>query len=166
MFKPFTVVLLNRFIVATLIIVLAGVYFIDVQALPNERDKVLINPIFWIMLVFYPIILWQEWRAWKTKEQAAQQTASEQDGEPDADEGEGKLTKKLAMFMGSIALYLALFSTVGFVILTPLFLFALMYILGTRSWKVLLSVSILTTIILYFFFVIWLGIPLPQGIGF
>ncbi|GAA0355700.1 tripartite tricarboxylate transporter TctB family protein [Bacillus horti] len=166
MLKSSAVVLLNRFIVATLIIVLAGIYFIDVQSLPNVRDKVLISPIFWIMLVFYPIILWQEWRTWKAKERAQQNKATNTKEEPEADEVEGKLSKKIVLFMGSIALYLALITSIGFVILTPVFLFALMYILGTRSWKVLLSVSLITTVLLYIFFVIWLGIPLPQGIGF
>lgn len=171
MHKQSKLVLINRFVVTTIILILAGIYFIDVQSLPNSTDRVLISPIFWIMVVCYPIILWQEWKAWKSKASQVQgkQDAMKEDAEQEemeADEAHGRLSKKLVMFMAAIALYLALVSSIGFVILTPLFLIAMMYILGTRSWKVLLSIAVITTIFLYFFFVIWLGIPLPQGIGF
>lgn len=68
---------------------------------------------------------------------------------------------------GSIILviaYLSSISIVGYLLLTPIFLFAFISLLGNRNWIMMVLVSILLTGLVYFFFWILLYIPLPEGI--
>jgi putative tricarboxylic transport membrane protein len=63
-----------------------------------------------------------------------------------------------------MVLYIALLETVGFFVLTPIFLFILPLLAGFRRY-VLISVSvILVTVILYGVFAWLLNIPLPAGL--
>lgn len=152
---------IHRLIVPTGIMLLAVIYFFDVQALKNPQDRLLINPIFWIMVFLYPIILWNEWRNWKSRTKLDFKSA-DKGAEPD--EYNVKLTKKVALFMLSVALYLATVNFVGFVVMTLMFIPLLMYILGTKSVKLLILIPILATFVLYMLFGFLLGIPLPVGI--
>jgi len=68
---------------------------------------------------------------------------------------------------GSIVLviaYMSLISIVGYLLLTPIFLFAFISLLGNRNWVMIILVSILLTSLVYFFFWMLLYIPLPEGI--
>lgn len=147
---------IHRIIIATSILILAIIYFFDVQDLKNPHDRLLISPVFWIMIVLYPIIIWQEIREARNNKKESDET--EDDGET------YKMTKKIGLFMISIVIYLTLMHYIGFIISTVLFLPALMWILGTKSKVMPIVFSIIVTGVLYLFFDILLGIPLPAGI--
>ena len=52
----------------------------------------------------------------------------------------------------------------GFLIVTTIFMAAMIYCLGERSWRVLAMVPPLSAIALYAVFAVWLRVPLPKGI--
>lgn len=147
---------IHRIIVATSILILAVIYFFDVKDLKNPHDRLLISPVFWIMVILYPIIIWQEIRE-------AKKTIHDSE-EVEGDGDSYRLTKKVGFFMISVMIYLILLNYIGFIISTILFLPALMWILGTKSRLFPIIFSIIATGLLYLFFDILLGIPLPIGI--
>jgi hypothetical protein len=73
--------------------------------------------------------------------------------------------KRLAGSILLVTIYLSLISIVGYLILTPIFLFSFIIFLGDREkWIMALMASILLTCSVYFFFWVLLYIPLPEGI--
>jgi putative tricarboxylic transport membrane protein len=52
----------------------------------------------------------------------------------------------------------------GFLVTTTLFIAAVIFGLGVRSWLTLASVPLLAAIMLYMVFAVWLRVPLPKGI--
>ena len=65
--------------------------------------------------------------------------------------------------LGTLALtliYIALFEHVSYIILTSLFLFSIMFLLGVRKWKLLLTVAILYALISYYLYAKILMVPL------
>ncbi len=77
----------------------------------------------------------------------------------------GAFLKRLAGSILLVTIYLSLISIVGYLILTPIFLYSFIIFLGDREkWIMALMASILLTGSVYFFFWILLYIPLPEGI--
>ncbi len=72
--------------------------------------------------------------------------------------------RRVALMLGALALALVLFDKLGFVIVTTLFMAAVVFGLGVRSWRTLATVPILAAIGLYVVFAVWLHVPLPQGV--
>lgn len=65
--------------------------------------------------------------------------------------------------LGTLALtiiYILLFESINYIVLTTLFLFAIMFLLGIRKWKVLINVAFLYAIISYFLYAKILLVPL------
>jgi len=152
----------HRIIAATLILLFTIIYIIDASALENSQDTLMVIPVLWIMVLLYPIIIWQEWRAAKKQEAEKQEVAEE---EEDADnETTLKLSKKVLLFMILTFIYLILMNYIGFIISTILYMPALMWVFGTKSKKLLIILPIVTAVVLFFLFNNLLGIPLPQGV--
>ncbi|MBI4608415.1 MAG: tripartite tricarboxylate transporter TctB family protein [Candidatus Rokubacteria bacterium] len=63
-----------------------------------------------------------------------------------------------------LVLYLALLDTVGYLLLTPVTLAALIVFLGFRRWPVLVPVAVLTPIVVYYGFRWGMKILLPEGL--
>ncbi len=77
----------------------------------------------------------------------------------------GAFLKRLAGSILLVTIYLSLISIVGYLLLTPIFLFAFIILLDNREkWIMALMASILLTGSVYFFFWVLLYIPLPEGI--
>ena len=77
----------------------------------------------------------------------------------------GSFVKRLAGSILLVTIYLALLSIVGYLLLTPIFLFSFIIFLGDKEkWIIALMVSILLTGVVYLLFWILLYIPLPEGI--
>lgn len=70
----------------------------------------------------------------------------------------------IAAVFAMIFVYIVLFETIGFVVMTALFIFFSSWFLGYKKWKVNVMVSLLFPIVLYAIFVNALGISLPSGI--
>ncbi|MEL7567375.1 MAG: tripartite tricarboxylate transporter TctB family protein [Dehalobacterium sp.] len=71
----------------------------------------------------------------------------------------------MAMAFIILVLYVFLAKYVGFILITPFFLFAFMYMLDTRRYLLMVSCSLLTTVAVVVLFIKVLYIPLPLGIG-
>lgn len=74
---------------------------------------------------------------------------------------------RLGLFVAIITLalgYLVALPVIGFVVLTPLLLGAVMALLGLRNWWALAGTSIGITLLLLLVFVEMLRVPLPMGL--
>ena len=69
----------------------------------------------------------------------------------------------IAMMIALTVAFLLL-EALGFLIVTTIFMAAMIYCLGERSWRVLAMVPPLSAIALYAVFAVWLRVPLPKGI--
>jgi len=72
--------------------------------------------------------------------------------------------KRMGMIIGITILYFVLIDTVGYFIVTPLFLFLLSIILGYKNKKILFLYPLFFSIFLYLVFRSFLNVPLPMGI--
>lgn len=166
-FRSILTPFVHRIIVATAILAFALLYLYEIADLKNAQDKLLVNPVIWIIVILYPIIIWQEWRTFKKNKQEETEGKIDANNEEEPDgssETSAKLTKKIFFFMLSTFVYLLLMDSLGFMITTVLYMPFLMWNLGTKSKTVLIILPIVTTIVLYFLFNLLLDIPLPQGI--
>lgn len=59
--------------------------------------------------------------------------------------------------------YVQAMSLFGFLIITPVFIAVLMFFTGSRKWKELIAVSVLSTVGIYFFFQKIFQVQLPGG---
>ncbi|MEW6672279.1 MAG: tripartite tricarboxylate transporter TctB family protein [Thermodesulfobacteriota bacterium] len=66
--------------------------------------------------------------------------------------------------MGLSILYVALLNVTGYLATTPVFIIALVRLLGMRQWIKNIALSIILTAALYLLFGKALGVPLPAGI--
>lgn len=73
------------------------------------------------------------------------------------------MLRMLALLLATF-LYLYLLDIVGFLLLSPFYMFFVMWLYGQRRWKSSILISILTTVILYGVFVKLFRIFLPTGI--
>jgi hypothetical protein len=76
--------------------------------------------------------------------------------------GEGR--RRVLLFMGSVALAVALLPTLGYALTSLLLMLALLRILGVASWPRIGAISAATAIACHLVFVRVLGIPLPAGL--
>jgi putative tricarboxylic transport membrane protein len=67
--------------------------------------------------------------------------------------------------IGFIVFYLILMQKLGFILLTPFFMIAFMYLLGERKKIWIFSVAIGMTVIIVFAFTKAMYVPLPRGQG-
>ncbi|NWG04062.1 MAG: tripartite tricarboxylate transporter TctB family protein [Syntrophaceae bacterium] len=70
---------------------------------------------------------------------------------------------RLFLAIGFIVLYFILMQVLGFILLTPFFLIAFMYLLGERKKKWIFGVSIGLTILIVWVFTKAMYVPLPRG---
>jgi putative tricarboxylic transport membrane protein len=63
----------------------------------------------------------------------------------------------------SLVLYAVALKPVGFVLVTLILLVFLFRTIGELGWKVSLAGSLLTTIVFYLLFRVWLEVPFPMG---
>lgn len=66
--------------------------------------------------------------------------------------------------MGALAVALTLLEALGFLLSAALYTGVVIFGLGVRSWRILIFVSIVTPLMLYTIFGVWLKVPLPAGI--
>lgn len=64
------------------------------------------------------------------------------------------------------AFYIFTLNILGFYLITPIYLLALMYLLGVKNKKMALSVAIGSTLVIYIGFSLLLSVPVPMGILF
>ncbi len=74
--------------------------------------------------------------------------------------------KRLGLLIFTMAVYVAVFEPLGYMISTIVLLFVVMKIGLVKGWKVPLAVSVITAAFFYTIFKIFLSVPLPSGIFF
>jgi len=72
--------------------------------------------------------------------------------------------RRNGVLLSALAIAFLLLDLLGFLVTSALFVGAVAFGLGTRSWRILASVPPLTAILLYGVFAVWLRVPLPRGI--
>jgi putative tricarboxylic transport membrane protein len=73
-------------------------------------------------------------------------------------------TRRVLLFIGAVALTIALLPTLGYALSTLVLMLALLCILGIANWATAGAVSVATAVVCYLVFVRALGIPLPAGL--
>ena len=71
---------------------------------------------------------------------------------------------RVAWIVGLTTAYLLLMDLAGFLVLTPLYIAAMLFVLGTTKVRTLLFVPIATTAVLYVVFGLFFGVLLPPGL--
>ena len=71
--------------------------------------------------------------------------------------------KTLLLFAVACVGYILVFSFLGFIISTILLLLAVMMILGEKRWWFILSVSVISSVVVYLLFAKYLSVMLPKG---
>lgn len=72
--------------------------------------------------------------------------------------------QKALIGLGIIVVYALLWNVLGFIIATPLAIFAMTFLLGKRNYKMMIIVSIAATAVIFCAFKFILGIEMPMGI--
>lgn len=72
--------------------------------------------------------------------------------------------QRLLIAVVGLIVFTALWELVGFIILTPVFLFGLMYLLQMRKYRFMALMSVSLGVGIFFLFKILLGIEMPLGI--
>ncbi|GHV36964.1 hypothetical protein FACS1894187_12600 [Synergistales bacterium] len=72
---------------------------------------------------------------------------------------------KLLHLILLLAIYVVLLNQIGFLVLTPFYMYLNMWLMGQKSFKIRVIVCIVGTIVLYALFMKFLQIPLPRGFG-
>ena len=71
---------------------------------------------------------------------------------------------RIAIMLGALAVALFVLEPLGFLVTATLFMSAVVFALGVRSWPMLLGVPVLAALVLHLVFVVWLDVPLPAGL--
>ena len=141
------------YIVPLLLLGYAILYYFQVYSLPNpEINLLLIRPVFYMLVVATVIyILLQIFGE------------SNQKNEEDSAQTEPiKWNRTIAFSILTVA-YVFILDYVGFVILTLVYMVALMLVLGVRTYKSLVLVPLVLTTLIYLVCEVWLNVRLPQG---
>jgi len=72
--------------------------------------------------------------------------------------------RRLAVATIPLFAFLFFLKTLGFFLMCLLYLAVVAYGLGVRSWRVLLTLPLIATVVLHLVFSVWLKVPLPKGI--
>lgn len=150
--------LINRLSVPVLLLVFILTYYFEVRDIPSS-ELILIQPVTIIMIILTFTVIFIEVKNWRKIDFSSESPVGEEN--PDV---HAKLTRKLAIYITSIALYLIMLNYIGFIISSLIFVPSLLYLLGTKSMKLNIAIGFGVTVFVYLLFDVWLGINLPEGI--
>jgi len=72
--------------------------------------------------------------------------------------------RRVGYMLAAMTIAFLLLEELGFLVVTTLFMAAMIYALGERSWRTLTMIPVFSAIALYAVFAVWLRVPLPKGI--
>lgn len=72
--------------------------------------------------------------------------------------------RHVSLMLVAMAAAFLFLDELGFLVATTLFMAVMIYALGERSWRMLLTVPPLSALALYVVFAVWLRVPLPKGL--
>ncbi len=133
-----------------------------------QKDAGVLNPAYYPRIIIYITLAMTVMLIVSELVKSQRMPAGSSKSEQPADEAvisakkdEQKVTFR---FIGLIALYASAMNYLGFIIATPLFLGAAMYMLKYRKIKVIIIVSLAVAIAIYFSFTYLLNVRFPSGI--
>jgi putative tricarboxylic transport membrane protein len=88
------------------------------------------------------------------------------EGEPEKAQPQSKegVTRLRAfLYVGLVILYGLVFEKAGFVLSSGVFLFVVLKYVERQSWKITISVGIISVVVSHILFAYLLGVPLPKG---
>lgn len=137
-------------------------YFFDVQGLPNLQERLIIQILFWGLMIL--LVIEASRTIYKIRKEQEDQNEENQNRASINELLKKWLINKPVMLMAGIGSYIYLFPKVGYFITSLVFLALFNYLLGSRKiWELtFLPASVL--IFIYFIFVFLLDIRLPSGI--
>lgn len=145
-----------------LILILGGFglyYFLDVRSLPNAEERLIVENLFWFLVVLLVIEasrtiyqIWRDRKKEKKMENSLQNLIK------------AWLFNKPVMLMVGLTVYIILFPLIGFFVTSFLFLVGFSFFLGSRKFWELSVIPVISLAFLYFIFVYFLEIRLPKGI--
>ncbi len=74
--------------------------------------------------------------------------------------------KKPAYALLALILYGTLFGTLGYFVCNFLFMAFMVLLLDKKKWYLALGIGVVTAVVFYLIFGVWLQVPLPRGIFF
>lgn len=167
-------IVLGDAILAIVLLVMGGYILNEVNAYPDYSNLSVIGPevfpkliaIFFIISAIW-FLLTVVWKGWIKKVDINGVSYIEQEktkisaGIQNAKENRASIFHLILTIILMI-IYALLLPTVGFEILTIVFLIATMYLNGVRKPHVLLIVSVASVVVIYIFFVMILKVQIPR----
>ncbi len=154
---------LKKMIIPTIIMGWATVFLLEVLQYP-PKNYILIRPVYFVMLAFYLVNAVLDFLGCRKDEKV--HTPSCDVTAPMKDRVVAFLKSDKIKIPSVFAFFLlaeVLLNILGFFIVLPLFLFAVLRIAGVTNWKILVILSIIVTVVLYLIFQVGLNVALPYG---
>lgn len=70
---------------------------------------------------------------------------------------------RVGVVCGWFLLYILSLASVGYILATPIFLVGSLVIMGVRAWRLILTIALATTVILFFMFAVVMRVQIPMG---
>jgi hypothetical protein len=158
-------------LLAGFFVVFAAVFFIiAMQITPPKVDAPLAGS-FWpgmaLVLLFVCSASEMVRLLRQTKEERAAKVAADEKKKRSLQEAMGEADNRTLLIFGGVIVffYIIVVHYVGFLITTPVFMAAYLYVTGYRSKVMLVAAPLLATAVFLLLFVVATYIPLPRGIG-
>lgn len=135
--------------VPTLIMLVMFLYYLDVRSRAGQYDGVLISALFYMSIIVYALIIFEEFKKSQSSEQKKK---------------EPMFSPKQAFVTLAIILFIPIQMLLGFVVSTFLFTLVVQIKLGVKKWSTRILVSSLMGIGLWFCFSVLLNVKLPLGV--
>ncbi|GAB3797613.1 tripartite tricarboxylate transporter TctB family protein [Virgibacillus kimchii] len=132
-------------------------YFLDVRSLPNPQERVIVEILFWVLVVLLAI------EASRTTYKLWKENKNENNKQSIKSILKGWILNKPVMLFVGLSLYILLLPIIGFFVTSAIFLVTYNYLLGSKKlWELtLLPIAILISV--YILFVLVLDVRLPDG---
>ncbi|MDI7258510.1 MAG: tripartite tricarboxylate transporter TctB family protein [Thermodesulfobacteriota bacterium] len=164
----------SNIIIGIILLALSAFYYYSTRELPPPTKTENLGSAFFpillaIVLAFLSLMLIINTFLFRSASDHEEEKAAIDGGErleEDSFSAERISYKFLIGTMGMSTLYIILLPIIGYLIVTPFFLFGLIRFLGMERWLNNIAVSIGLTAVLYLLFARMLGVPLPGGIFF
>ena len=164
----------SNIIIGVFLLALSGFYYLSTRDFPPPTVTENLGAGFFpkllsMLLAFLAIMLILGSLFSRSTSSQEEQKAAISGGErleEDSFTGEGISYKFLLGTILVSTLYVILLPIIGYLIITPIFIIAMIRLLGKKTWFRNIAVSILLTAALYLLFATMLGVALPLGIFF
>lgn len=155
---------LKKMILPTIIMGWATVFLLEVLQYP-PKNYIIIRPVYFVMLAFFLVNAVLDFMSCRKDEK--EHSNSNVDASIPTKDRIVAFVKSDRIKVPSIfvifLLAAVLLNILGFFIVLPVFIFSILRIAGVTSWKTLVILSVIVTVVLYLIFQVGLNVTLPYG---